>query len=141
MRPEYKELIADLENSVEYWSQTAILDFTEELSRLMDEEGVSRAELARRIGASPAYITKVLRGNVNFTLTTMTKLARALERVVRVHLSPEGVLVSWDDKKVSRNVIIDVVVDESANATEEMQLSHQSLSANDQQHNHILALQ
>jgi len=93
----YSNFIRSAEESIEYWTETAITDFTEELCRRMDEEGVSRAELAQRIGHSPAYVTKVLRGNVNFTLATITKLARALGSVVRIHLAPEGVAVEWKD--------------------------------------------
>jgi transcriptional regulator with XRE-family HTH domain len=104
MRPQYEKLLEDIETSIEYWSQTAILDFTEELSRLMEEEDVSRAELARRIGKSAPYVTKVLRGNVNFTLATMTRLARALGAVVRIHLSPEGVMVKWEHEHIGRVV-------------------------------------
>ena len=44
--------------------------------------------MARRLGTSPAYVTKVLRGNANFTLATIVKLARALESEVRFRLSP-----------------------------------------------------
>ena len=104
----YIDFIKSAENSVEYWTQTAITDFTEEIARLMEEKSISRATLAKRIGSSQAYITKVLRGNVNFTLSTMTKLAHALGMVVRIHLSPKGAVVHWYDeylKPIDINVI------------------------------------
>lgn len=109
MRPEYAEFLRDAENTPEYWTQTAILDFTEELSRLMGEANppINRAELAKRIGASPSYVTKVLRGNVNFTLETMTKLARAVGAVVRIHLAPDGVIVTWTHQQVALDQTID----------------------------------
>ena len=96
----YGEFIRSSKQSNEYWTESAITDFTEELSRLMQVKGVSRAELAKRIGHSQAYITKVLRGNVNFTLATMTKLARALGTIVRVHLASDKVIVKWEDLPV-----------------------------------------
>lgn len=74
----------------EYWTQRAIVQFTEELARRMEEKGVSRAELAAAAGVSQPYITKVLKGNVNFTLATMTKLAMAVGAAVRVQLVPLG---------------------------------------------------
>ncbi|MEX1023163.1 MAG: helix-turn-helix transcriptional regulator, partial [Dehalococcoidia bacterium] len=40
---------------------------------------VSRAELARRLGTSPAWVTQLLRGDENLTLRTLGKLAVALE--------------------------------------------------------------
>jgi hypothetical protein len=52
----------------------------------MEEEDVSRAELARRLGTSQAYVTKVLRGNVHFALAALGKLARAVGGEVRLDL-------------------------------------------------------
>ena len=103
----YNDFIRASKESVEYWTETAITDFTEELCRRMDEQGVSRTELARRIDSSQAYVTKLLRGNVNFTLSTMTKLARALDTVVRVHLAPEGAIVKWEDYPAEQPTIIE----------------------------------
>ncbi len=96
----YSKMLSDAKKSVEYWTEFAILGFTEELARLMAEKNVSRTELAKRIGSSQAYITKVLRGNVNFTLATITKLTRALDSVVNIHLSAEDVIVCWYDQHV-----------------------------------------
>lgn len=97
-KDKYEEFLASARESLEYWTEVGILDFTEDLCALMDQNNVSRTELADLIGNSPAYITKVLRGNVNFTLATMTKLARALNAVVHVHLSPEGAIAHWKDE-------------------------------------------
>jgi transcriptional regulator with XRE-family HTH domain len=85
-----KELFDQADQHLDYWVAGAEVDFTEELARVMAEKDVSRAELARRIGSSPAYITKVLRGNANFTLTTMAKLAFAVGMSVRIGLEPVG---------------------------------------------------
>jgi len=54
----------------------------------MEENGVSRAELARRISKSPAYVTQILRGNANFTIGTMVRLAMALNCRLELHLVP-----------------------------------------------------
>jgi transcriptional regulator with XRE-family HTH domain len=111
----YREFIRSSKQSNVYWTESAITDFTEELSRLMQKNGVSRAEFAKRIGHSQAYVTKVLRGNVNFTLATMTKLARALGVVVRVHLASDKVIVKWEDlpaEPLTAFVFPEVVYDE-----------------------------
>ena len=84
----FSALFEAAERHEEYWTERAIAEFTEDLSRWMEAKGVSQAELAAAIGVSPPYISKVLKGNVNFTLATMTKLATALGAVVRVHLEP-----------------------------------------------------
>lgn len=101
MKQKYIDFFKQTEESNEHWTEIAISDFTDEVCRLMDEERVSRAELANKIDSSPAYITKVLRGNVNFTLATMTKLARALGTVVRIHLAHKDAVVYWEDEQVT----------------------------------------
>ena len=73
-----------------YWAASMILDFTEGLHKIMEANGVTRSGLARRLGVSPAYITKVLRGNVNFTVDSMVRLVRAAGGEVSIHVAPKG---------------------------------------------------
>jgi len=68
-----------------------ILDFTEGLYGLMQENKISRVELAKRLGSSPAYITKVLRGDINFTVETMVRLAKAVGGSLQVHMGPREI--------------------------------------------------
>ena len=60
----------------EFWTEYAILEFTTRLSQVMKQKGISKAELARRMETSQAYITKVFRGDTNLTIGSMVKLAR-----------------------------------------------------------------
>lgn len=89
-----KKALAEMRSSVHYHADSAISDFVDEVDRLMTEQGVSKAELARRLGVTKPYVTKVLQGQ-NFTVHTMAKIAVALDRFVRIHLAPSGVVVSW----------------------------------------------
>lgn len=83
----YRELFARAEASAEYWNEAAAHELIREVEARMARQGVSRAELARRLGSSKAYVTKVLGGNVNFTLATMRRLADALDADLQVHLA------------------------------------------------------
>jgi transcriptional regulator with XRE-family HTH domain len=86
----FKELFDQAKGRDTYWVASLILDFTEGLHKMMEANGVSRSELARRLGVSPAYITKVLRGNVNFTLDSMVRLVRAAGGEVSLQVSPKA---------------------------------------------------
>jgi transcriptional regulator with XRE-family HTH domain len=97
----WDRMFKEAEQTVDYWLEGAILEFTIGLGRLMDEQGVSRAELARRLGTSRAYVTKLLGGNANFTLETMTKVAMALGSAVHVHVAPRGAIVRWKEVAAS----------------------------------------
>lgn len=52
---------------------------TELICELMQKKNVSRADLAKRIGKSKAFITQVLHGTRNMTLRTLADLAGALK--------------------------------------------------------------
>lgn len=51
---------------------------TESLVAAMEARGISKSELADRLGTSRAYITKLLNGDVYFTLETLVRLSAAL---------------------------------------------------------------
>lgn len=97
IKDKYKDVLVDLNDSVEYWAEGSVMDFTEELSRIMSAKGISRSELAQRIGSSKAYITKIFSGQANFTVETMTKLSLAVDHVVRVHVAPKDSRTRWID--------------------------------------------
>ena len=66
-----------------------LLDVTESIAALLEKQNVSRAELARRLGKSPAFVTKLLRGDNNFTLRTLSDVFFALNR--GVHFTVEDI--------------------------------------------------
>jgi len=101
MTTKWKEFIAAAERKPAYWAEGAWLAFTEELLALMETQNVTRAELARRIGVSPAYISKVFRGTVNLTIDSMSKLALAVGASVRLHVAPNDQLTRWHDVPVT----------------------------------------
>jgi len=98
----FRDFVAKAQTSVDYWVSAPITEFIEDVWRLMEEQKVSRAELARRLGTSRAYVTKLLGGNANFTLQTMTKVAMALGSQVHVHIAGRDVLTRWIDEMPSQ---------------------------------------
>jgi RNA polymerase sigma factor (sigma-70 family) len=58
------------------------------LRAAMREEGVSRTELARRLGRTKGYVSQVLSGDRNMTLRTLDAIANSLGRCVDVRLAP-----------------------------------------------------
>lgn len=98
----YKDTLAQASSSLEYWREIPMNEFAIELGERMEQLEVSRAELARRLGSSQAYVTKVLGGNVNFTIETMAKLAMALGGALHIHISQQDAVTHWlDDVKVT----------------------------------------
>src|SRR5437660_4364777 len=74
-----EELTSRLEQSEVFDIEAAKFDISEHVFSMMERQGMSKAVLARRLGKSRAYITKILQGNANFTLESLVRIARALD--------------------------------------------------------------
>lgn len=85
-----KKLERDEEGRRILEQERLILEVTEAIATLLQEQEVSRSELARRIGKSPAYVTKLLRGDNNFTLRTLSDVFFAFERAAHLSLGEVG---------------------------------------------------
>ncbi|MFH0953519.1 MAG: helix-turn-helix transcriptional regulator [Verrucomicrobiota bacterium] len=63
-----------------YWQEDILLTVARRIIDEMDDQDVSRAELARRMDVSPAYITKILRGHANLSLESLASVAFSLNK-------------------------------------------------------------
>jgi plasmid maintenance system antidote protein VapI len=82
----FSDLYREAERHQDYWVAGVILEFTESVVREMARQRLTRTVLAERLGATPAYVTKILRGRVNFTLATMVRLSLALGTDLQIRL-------------------------------------------------------
>ena len=62
-----------------FWEELAILGFTSSVLERLELLGLTKKNLADMLEVSPAYVTKLIGGNNNFTLRTMVKVARKLK--------------------------------------------------------------
>ncbi|MFL9999192.1 helix-turn-helix transcriptional regulator [Paraburkholderia sediminicola] len=73
------------------------LELAHQLDMVIQRSGLKRREVAERMGTSPAWVTKVLRGDANPTLETMERLAEACEYRVHIHIAPKGLVGVWTE--------------------------------------------
>jgi transcriptional regulator with XRE-family HTH domain len=64
-----------------------ITQLTNEVNWHMRERGLTRADLAARMGVSPGRVSQILSGGENLTLRTLAALATALDARFDVELS------------------------------------------------------
>lgn len=84
-----------------YWVESAKLDFAMALEKQIQLANLSYATLAKRIGTSAAYISKIFRGDTNMTIETMVKLTRASGARLNIEIVSESVAAQrWDNKIV-----------------------------------------
>lgn len=85
----FEDLWAEIGESDSYYEQEAILDFSIELHALMVKRNLTKKDIAQRLGVSPAYVTKVFKGEANFTIGSMVRLAKSLNGKLQLHVVPE----------------------------------------------------
>ena len=83
------DLWAEAEKDEVFWTEKNKLDFAIKLFHTMKRRRIAKKELAERLGTSQAYITKVFRGDANFTLASMTKLVQAVDARLAIQIVPK----------------------------------------------------
>lgn len=86
-----RALTKGLDKSYVYNHEGAVLYFTASMLARMKELGITRSDLAKKMGVSRAYISRVLQGTTNFTLESMVKIAIALKAELSPMLRVKGV--------------------------------------------------
>ena len=86
------EFIASRKKHDSYWVESAKLDFSIQMEKRRKNAGLSYADLAKKIGTSAAYITKVFRGDANLTIESMVKLSRATGGKVDLRIIDENIV-------------------------------------------------
>jgi len=91
----FQRLFKSARNDNGYKLDDLILEITEQIVTQMEADDISKSELAASIGASAPYITKVLKGETNFTAESLVKIADALKCDVQVKLVPRTNIEGW----------------------------------------------
>jgi ribosome-binding protein aMBF1 (putative translation factor) len=84
-----QEMHADLARSESFRIEFLKHEISEMIYCAIDNEGVSKAELAARLGKNRSYVTKMLQGTANFTLESLSRIAEALNCEFRLDLIPK----------------------------------------------------
>lgn len=71
------------------------LSITNRLLQLMQQQKVSRTELATRMGVQPSRITAMLSGTSNLTIDTLVRAGHAIGMDLHQTYAPEGRRVVW----------------------------------------------
>ena len=82
----FEKMVKRARQTPEYWAAGTAVDFAVSVDALMKRKHIKRSELARKMGTSLLYVTKIMRGDVNLTLDAMAKIAMALDVTVAVQL-------------------------------------------------------
>jgi len=70
--------------------KSLVAEASETIAKLMAQQNVSKADLARRLNKSRAWVTQLLSGKANMTVRTLAEVAYVLEAEVKLHAQPPG---------------------------------------------------
>lgn len=89
----FDNLLTELEGDLDYIADGMAFDYVNDIRRVMKEQKITQSELAKRIGKSRAYVSKVLNYNPNMTIRSLAMIALALDlRWTHPHLVKKDVV-------------------------------------------------
>lgn len=80
----YEELLS----TDTYWLSTIQIDLFNAINAYMEQEGLNRTELAKRLGVSKGYITQIMNGDFDYRLSTFVKLLLATGNIPNLKIEP-----------------------------------------------------
>ncbi len=81
-------LASEVDPSRLYHQEVAISRVASLVRSLMKDKGVTNADLARKLGKDPGYVSRVLAGKMNMTLSTAVDILWALDSSIEVSAKP-----------------------------------------------------
>lgn len=91
-----RNLLDEYKHDEDFIYEGLILDLSYNLKKIMEEKGITKKQLAQRMGVSPAYITKIFRGT-NISLKTVAKVLAALKVDARIELKTDKLNKNYDE--------------------------------------------
>src|SRR4030042_4320783 len=92
----YYELVERFGRERQMAEEGLILDVSQQLFEVMEKDGVTKAELAKRLDCSKAVVTKLRRGPSNMTLRKVAEVFHALGCVLKLKAVPNDEETDWE---------------------------------------------
>lgn len=88
MTNDFDEFLKDKDNLAAYSREKLIVEITQAILTLMDEQKVSIDELSSRIVQSPGFVTKMLDGDRSISLAFICDCFTALGKKIEIKVVP-----------------------------------------------------
>ncbi len=74
----------ELVQTPEYWIETIQNELFREVHNYLKEHGLNQTQFAEKLGVSRGYISQILNGNFNFTLSKLVEISLAIGVVPKI---------------------------------------------------------
>jgi transcriptional regulator with XRE-family HTH domain len=85
----FENLEDSFQDDIDYRLEKKILQITETFCELMEQKGLKKSDLAKKLNVSPAAISKILNGTPNFTLKKLLSMGDALDTELTIYFEPK----------------------------------------------------
>ena len=86
--------IDSCKDDFEFRLEEIVFELTEQISKKLKEEKISRKQFAESLNISPAAVSKFLNGSPNFTIRTLLSMADVLKTELSIEFKMEDVTSS-----------------------------------------------
>jgi transcriptional regulator with XRE-family HTH domain len=100
----FKKAVTDIHLRPGYQLEKLLFDITDEIEDQMRMQGITRAELARRLNKSKGWVTRVMNRNHNLTLKTINEIMSVLG--CKWDITSSSISSDWGDKVVQATITI-----------------------------------
>ena len=97
LQDHFQDFVSDPKHRRIYEREALAFEASELISGLMEDQKVSKTELAGLIGSSKSHITQLLSGSRNMTMHTLADLAFVLGHKIELKPAPLVAVASWLD--------------------------------------------
>jgi predicted XRE-type DNA-binding protein len=89
----------ELLGSREYWITKIQLDLYSQIEQYMNEQGISRAQLADQLNVTKGYVSQLLNGDFDHKISKLVDLALAIGKVPQIRYSDLGEFTAEDNSR------------------------------------------
>lgn len=91
----FEKYVEENKNNYAFEFEENKLEFAYQLDNFLMQNGMSKKDLADKVGVSRPYITKVLQGDANLTLESLTKFCNAVDSKFHFKIIARGKTGKW----------------------------------------------
>ena len=86
----FGELLDSYKDDFEFRLEELVFELTEQISKKLKDEKISRKQFAEKLNVTPAAVSKILNGNPNFTIRTLLSMADVLKTDLSIEFKGKG---------------------------------------------------
>ena len=119
----------ELLNSKEYWLVKIQTQLYNELNAYLKDNKMTRTQLAEKLGVSKGYISQILNGDFNHSLSKLIELSLAMNKVPIIHFETVEECIYKDSNELSYNEELNstsiIQIELSYNSAVRLNLNHE----------------